>query len=270
MRAGGAWEYRRGVARQPFSIVGTGRSGTTYLYSILSDHPRIALTNEAKLFDLLSESSAFARIPAFELDARTGVRGMLNAAYIADFSALLDETIPGVLEAFYERHFAHKEFTHWGDKMVSLVSPSALQRLLPDIRCLVPIRDPRDVVCSWRAAIAYQPFFGQYTLRSFAEMWVRTYAEIGASLRRRFVVRYEDLVRSTERVVRDALGFLGLEWDAACARAIGRHATFASVATSPTPEASLERWRRELDAEDLRTVQEICAAPMAEFDYPPA
>jgi len=255
------------VARQPFNIVGTGRSGTTYLHSILSEHPRIALTNEAKVFDLLFECARFARIPSYQADPGSGLRGILNRAYIDDFGAICDQAIPRLLEAFYERHFPHKPFTHWGDKMVSLVSPSGLQRLIPDVRCLVPIRDPRDVICSWRAAIRHQPFFGEHSLRSFAETWARTYARIGAELRSRHVIRYEDLVRDPRCVVHDALAFLGLEWDPACERALENSTAFASVATSASPEASVGRWRRELNAEELSIVQETCSDRMTEFGY---
>ncbi len=39
--------------RQPFFIVGTGRSGSTLLQRLLAAHPRIALTNEGHVADFL-------------------------------------------------------------------------------------------------------------------------------------------------------------------------------------------------------------------------
>jgi hypothetical protein len=37
----------------PFFITGTGRSGSTFLYLLLRAHPKIAITNEARIIDAL-------------------------------------------------------------------------------------------------------------------------------------------------------------------------------------------------------------------------
>ena len=49
--------------KQPFFIVGLMRSGTTYLYRLLADHPKIALTNEARVADFLTFCCRLAGIP---------------------------------------------------------------------------------------------------------------------------------------------------------------------------------------------------------------
>ena len=52
--------------KQPFFILGSGRSGSTFLYHLLSAHPQVALTNEANLADALVEPEKRILLSALE------------------------------------------------------------------------------------------------------------------------------------------------------------------------------------------------------------
>ena len=66
---------------QPIFIAGLGRSGTTMLYRLLDRHPRIAMTNEARVADFLVFASSFAGIDL--LDTGSFLFTGLDPRYVA-------------------------------------------------------------------------------------------------------------------------------------------------------------------------------------------
>src|SRR4030095_14268342 len=95
----------------------------------------------------------------------------------------------------------------------------AMFRLFPEIKLLVALRDPRDVVLS--CFMQYLPLntnsVWYLTLDRAAERYT---VDMGVWLRLREIlpaswleVRYEDVVPNVEQQARRALDFLGLPWD---------------------------------------------------------
>ncbi len=162
-------------------------------------------------------------------------------------------------------HYAEK---YWGE-----VKPIIDAGLRPSIIDLV--RDPRDVVASHRAfnRLHDEKLFGrpQATdedshLRHLAAAIAFRLNAMGAPLSvPRITVRYEDLVTKradTCERIGELIG-LSIRPDGAG----GHGADTAAHMTSSSAEASIGRWRRDLDPADVRKIERRLAEPMVELGY---
>ena len=256
--------------RQPFVILGAGRSGTTYLHSILGRHSKVAITNEAKLLDILSVAHAFIQIPAYQWLEDN--QGSINPEYIPVFTPIFRKHARAAFEEFYRVHCPEKDFTHWGDKLLTVKWPRALLDLIPDMKVIVQIRDARDAVCSSRswnerpevkAAIDVASTHG---IEDHARTWAGVYTSLVPHLDDCHVVRYEELMENPHKVVRGVLSFLGLGPEPACIEELEQKSEFISHGTTSHPAKSIGRWKTDLAPEELATVERICGAMMDRFE----
>jgi hypothetical protein len=129
---------------------------------------------------------------------------------------------------------------------------------LPSIEVMVLLRDPRDTYCSIRAFNGFRGIegFGRHRAVSDREHLDQLIARQRERLRwiaelpigeRGQVVRYEDLVLDTDAVARQLERRFGIELDAAAAR--GDTELRRTHVSASSPEASIGRWKDELDAE---------------------
>lgn len=266
--------------RQPFALASSGRSGSTYLYDLLARHPQVGLTNEGKVADFLLIAAHFAGIPAYHMDEETQMQGMIAKDCNTLFVECFEERARDVLDAFYVRHFPDRALTHWGDKMISCQWPLRLMRWMPDMKWVILARDPRDVVCSMRAALktpggkATHEGHLESDAATLAQRWAETYDKLHRVEQQHpdacQATKYEDLLQDGAGVTERIQTFLGLTPDPAVAAGLRENKTFQGHGTSKSPEASVARWRRDLTADEVQTVERICASSMAWLGYEPA
>ncbi len=227
---------------------GHPRSGTTLLEQVLDSHPDIISAEETEIF--LDEAylqltrnlpPGTLMLPALEA-AQTGVLQQARAAYFRSMDLSLGQPVGGRLLI---------------DKNPSLTFlVPALVRIFPEIKLLIALRDPRDVVLS----CFMQPFFqiaqtnsAYLTLDGTAEEYAAVmgvWQTVKPLLKNPWLeARYEDMVDNLESVARKTLDFLDVPWDE---RVLGfdRHArekvvrspTYADVA-KPVYKSAMGRWR---------------------------
>jgi sulfotransferase family protein len=102
--------------------------------------------------------------------------------------------------------------TRWVDKSPSYaLITDFLDTLFPNCQIVHVIRDPRDVVDSWRRR------WGPRSAFRATRLWplhVQSARQFGAAHPERyFEMRYEELVRSPERVMRELIEWLEEPWD---------------------------------------------------------
>lgn len=249
--------------KQPFVIAGSGRSGSSFLYMVLRDHPLIALTNEAKVVDVLQRGHDLCSTPS--LEHAHGLRGIVNVEYVPLLTKLYDKHAAQFLEDFYASCFPDREFTHWGDKLPSARGVLGLTRMLPNTKVILLARDPRDVVCSYRAFAkkvqATAKDRREYAEDDHAANWCAVYEQLLA-LPDYYLLKYPDLVTEPEKAIRGVLAYLGLVIGKACQRAIEANVIFPFHGTSKTPGDSIGRWQRDLAADEAEAIRQRCGPLM--------
>jgi tetratricopeptide (TPR) repeat protein len=221
----------------PVLVVGMPRSGTTLVEQILASHPGVAGAGE--LVDLQDAATDLGRVGELE------------------FPEGLTRATAGQLEETAERYLRRLRSESADAVRVIDKTPAnhilvgLLQQLYPRARVIHCVRHPLDTALS----NYFQNFAGQtlpfsYDLEDIAayyngylhvmEHW-RQHAQIAM-----FEVVYEELVTDQERVSRELVSFLDLDWDPACLRfhRLDRLVSTASHAQVRRPmyRSSLGRW----------------------------
>lgn len=223
------------------------RSGTTLLEQILDAHPGLVSSDEREafardIFPALWQTQATPLPEAAVLDAIPRERlAAQRQRYLAYMAAALNEPIAGRMHL---------------DKNPSLtLLIPALIRLFPEMKLVIALRDPRDVVLS--CFMQYLPLNTNSVCFLTLERTAARYAnDLAVWLKFRAMlpgawveVRYEDTVANLEQQARRALEFLDLPWDPTVLAY--RDRLQAKPVNSPTYEAvrqplytrAIGRWR---------------------------
>lgn len=203
-------------AANPVFVVGALRSGTSLLYSLLNQHPKIALMYECDAWDF---PKAFARrrfrgnwlarqefynqtLSRHRLTWGWSLRGLEKVRTPDDLYATFCQTRGAVL---------------WGEKSPHYTARLLqLARLYPDASFILIWRDPVEIYRSIRAAGLRTPYFNRpgmlHRLVYHKEKMIREAAKLSGSGARVYQLTYNDLVDRTPEVCRGICEFLGIEF----------------------------------------------------------
>jgi tetratricopeptide (TPR) repeat protein len=213
-------------------LCGVARSGTTLLERVMDAHPAVAACDEAMALDKLQPriDLAAASVPAQRLN-------VLRELYFKNITTALGAPVIGktVLDKNPGR-------TTW---------LPAFLRLFPELRVLIALRDPRDIMIS----LYFQDQI--YTNYQTLEQHARRYAVImDAWLAVReweglnwMETKYEDIVADLEGQGARVTKFLGLEWHEKQARFFEHNrekpilSNNYSEVTKPVYKRAVGRWR---------------------------
>jgi len=239
----------------PLFVVGLWRSGTSLLYTLLNQHPQIALTYESDLFLLRSLFGGGARHDWFERwefwnsgPSRHGIDRDSVPAEVADY--------PTVAEFVWKQHAGDAIY---GDKSPNYYdSMQKLARTFPGARFIVIWRDLADTCRSILRAANGSSFFAKHGIAHRALIGSRRMKRQCDALIRRNVpvhqIQYEELIDSPETVMRGVCWFLQIPFDP-------RMATLAGADRSAIYEAPQhtgvkgERIAREAQREEVLPVE---------------
>jgi hypothetical protein len=250
----------------PIFIGGHHRSGTTLLRMMLNRHPRIACGPEGELLERTS-FLAFHRYLEEQWKQRLHNFG---------FGAVeIDQGIAAFIDNFYTRYAIAQGKERWAEKTPKNVLRIAyLLRLFPNARFIHIIRDPRDVYCSVRQkARTKTPRWTKLTPERIARGWVQ-FVEAGVAWRldelRYCELRYEQLVREPEETMRRVFAFLGEDWREDILQPDSRSLPSHEEANANRPvfTSSVNRWRRDLTADEVRTIEAKAGPLMLALGYP--
>jgi hypothetical protein len=156
----------------------------------------------------------------------------------------------------------------------SVVFAADYMELLPDLRLLNVVRDPRAQVNSINRAIIHD----FHSLLN-ARRWVQAH-DMGIALADRYpdrvlTIRYEDFINTPEPVLRHVCAFLGIEFVSAmldvgtsseASRIASRSALWENNAKAPI-RANIDKFTRELGAEDIAVIESVARDHMRRFGY---
>ncbi|MCB1865051.1 MAG: sulfotransferase [Chromatiales bacterium] len=279
----------------PF-IVGAGRSGTTLLRLMLDAHPELAIPPETHCLHKLialrpADPQAFVDIVA---GLHTWPDLHFDAAELGErLAGVRPFTLRGAVETFFLTYAQRMGKRRWGDKSPShVLSMTAIQQLLPQVRFIQLVRDGRDVALSYRD----KSFGPGADIAAAARFW-RERIEVARQHAARLVpgtyleIRYEDLVTDTRRMLERIAGFLVLPFDEAmldyhrnAARRLeeleeirggdGRvlvprdqRRSIHAVTHRPPDPSQIGKWRAVYDAEVLARFNAVAGDLLREFGY---
>ena len=276
----------------PIFVVGAPRSGTSLLARMLDAHPSIGLADELCFFDIIL--GARREVP--ELDSAERIEHFLDllprmdhVRFWADGAALIEAAAerlradPRPSYAAFYRHLMECRAAALGKRRFGEKTPwnvrhlEALEALFPNARFLHIVRDPRAVVASKRKL--------PRTSRDVVTNAVKWSIDIAAAARYRDLspdraarlleIRYEDLVRAPESVLRRVTDFLGEPFDPAMlafaeAGALAfKDQPWREGVRRPLFDSSLEAWRDEFTPAQVWLIQRLARAGMTRYGYAP-
>lgn len=263
-------------------VVGSPRSGTTWLQLLLLQHSEVVSVQETHVFSewiapMLERTSAEREAGRF-----VGLSALFDDEQVVGigrriFDAIVERAVEGrdSPRVFVEKTPGH---VHHG---------VAIRQLYPDARFLHVVRDPRAVTASiMNASQSWGSSWAPSDALSAARMWRRAVAAglaLEASTPNCLRVRYEDLSDAGPATLASVMEFVGLPIDeVACERifeitapgALGDGRATAPTGMAGPVEETARRatkggWRSELSTDQIATVEKVCAVEMAQLGYEP-
>jgi protein-tyrosine sulfotransferase len=252
--------------RSPIFIGGQRRSGTSLFRVLLNRHRHIACGPEA-VFPQDPSFAVWHNLMAHEWGVRLESYGLSTNTLDRAFATLVDTV--------FARYQLAEGKKRWAEKTPgNIMRIEYLNRLFPTAQFIHLIRDPRDVYCSIRErAERDKPEWVKFTPRRAAVDWcgfVVTGKRWRTHTERYIEVRYEDLVRDPEQVMRRSLQFLGEPWDPSIldpARDTAEARGDQEVRNDRVVRSSSGRWLTELQSDEVRSIQLIAGPLMTELGY---
>jgi tetratricopeptide (TPR) repeat protein len=253
--------------RRPVAVLaGHPRSGTTLLEQLLDAHPSAVSAEETPIF---FETYLHLRRTFPPAVGMVGVLDGSSPAAVRQARGGYFRMIDAFLEATGTPAGPGKTLIDKNPSLTSMVP--ALVRVLPDVRLIVALRDPRDVCLScYMQPLPINPVSSAYlTLErtvdeycSVMAFWLAVKPLLPVPA---LQVKYEDVVDDVRGQAEKTLRFLGLDWDERVAKfderarqKLVRSPTYAEVAR-PVSRGAVGRWQR------YRTHLEPVLAKLAPF-----
>lgn len=232
-------------SRPPLFLLGSQRSGTTMLRLMLNNHANIAIPHESAFITIY-----FKKVQSYgDLSQRDNARRLLEdvmqhplvqrGELVSDPEAVLSHPIAtyrDFVEAIFRAYVDSLGKPRWGDKTPFYTADiDIIRRIFPDAKIVHLVRDGRDVVLSQKSI---EWMSGNLPKLVQDWQWKTTIAhKVGAVMGEDFLeIRYEDLVRRPEQVLRVICDFLGEAYDPAMLE-------YSDSAQNVVPQESL-KWHR--------------------------
>lgn len=282
---------------RPIFVVGPPRSGTTLTAQILGRHSKIFMPGETHFFHDVYARRASLGDP----DTDGGIYNIaqrLKSLY-ARYNEPKDQerinrlfTDSDIVESFRGRcrnygdvmsHFMEVQMKaegkeRWGNHAPKdLFHVDEIMNYYPHAKIIVCIRDIRDFLVSyrdkWRATTEdhvermrklYHPLLTSLLWKTCIRQVRRIRGKLSSE--NLVIVKYEDLVSDTERVVRELCSYIGEDFERQMLD-VASHNSSASVNTGGIFTSSVGRWDNTLDKEDVYVAQHIAGREMELMGY---
>lgn len=277
----------------PFFIISSGRSGSTLLRAIISQHPAVCVPPESHILGQITRRFKLCyrflpwdyvvRLVISEFQVQSPGFGFWQLDLFKFYPIALklpkeQRSLAKLIDIFYMYYMQEKkpEATRWGDKSIrNAFFLDLIDEVYPNARYIHLIRDGRDVSVSLVAADTTPV----KDVEVAAKYWLRSVTQgrlFGAKLdnTRYLEVFYEDLVGKPESVVKRIYNFLDLDFSPEAFQfrknldSLGdAHREIHKNLKNPINENSIGKWRKKLDHEEQQVVQNQLRDKLLELNY---
>src|SRR6516164_8507610 len=274
------WPGCRTDARFPklVHIIGYPSSGTTLLRRILNAHPDLCITSEMPLLPMLAGklpakvnrtnfNETKRKFLAIDVYGNFHNRELLFSDLAELFGPAEHYTAAHLYAALIDR----RPCAYYGNKTPQYSeSLPKLLALFPHTKLILIVRDIRDVALSFAARWGKSEILCAHKWHRRMDMALATLAQLPAG--QSHLVRYEDLVRESQKTVAGIYDFLGIQdvhqFDHRTHRLGGGFDDDASHAVE-FDQTRIGRWRKSLPQAMTRRVEEISYDTLKSFEYVP-
>lgn len=262
-------------------LLGSERSGTNLLRSLLDAHPDVFFPHTPGLLGTFEPlEDAYDSVDAFAVD----VVGLLRFNHDPWAWIPSEEAVAAAIEApdifatkaaIYALAAARAGARFAGIKNVDLATSTAeIARCFPSPRYIWLYRDPRDIAASW-LRINTGPKHVYVAARRWRDE--QRAVEAAAIDPAPVPMRYEALIEAPQREMRRLCAALGLEFRPEmldfhtrpqAARSARLHQAWQNL-SRPVMHDNAHRHRRDLTAEQIEIVERLCADDMRRLGYAP-
>ncbi len=281
--------YWRGVSAgsepdpPPFFVVGSGRSGTTLLHSMITSHSAIAIAPETQLMSKAVRSAeARGVVSRGRVVDPEGLKRVLAESrytqplveYLEELPVTRDDALGEVLHRLFMAYARARGKLRWGEKTPHhLWYWRQLDQLFPTARFIIVVRDGRDVASS----LTRSPWAADNLLLN-AYRWKveqRQARQLMAALPARSLeVRYERLVSEPGAELGQVCAFLGVEFEDRMMSEFARadviheheHAWKARNREALSTK-SIGRYRRDLSPDDVLQLETLLEPELRAMGY---
>ena len=213
--------------KQIFFVVGVMKSGNTWLQFLLDAHPEICCKGEGHYFDVLAPA-IYRAFQDYNNQSAKRIEAFKQSEFVDDSPLYsigqLNQILAMAIGLSFVQWVGDADVKCIGDKTpVNITALTLLGTMFPAAKCVHIIRDGRDAAIATR--IRDLQINREATLRefesfdacieNFAKNWVgriKQARDFGAtSPDRYFELRYEDLHRGPQPIVRGLFEFLGVD-----------------------------------------------------------
>jgi hypothetical protein len=272
------------AAAPDFVVVGTPRSGTTLLQRVLSELPDVRIPPETHFFsEFVGGLARNHRFPVEGPELRAVLDAYGSRPYLrgVDFDpAAVADALGGRCRSPIElfgaivTHLAgHDAGALIGEKTpMHLLWWEPLARVLPSLRFVVVVRDPRAVAASFRAVgWGGPPVLTGQRWNADVRVANRLLATLGPD--RSLLLQYEEVVTAPDVARERVKAFLGATGTATGAERRGvlfpAWESWKARALEPVDRDRLLGWQTTLTPAEQRAVVAVCRRGMAAFGYGP-
>ncbi len=273
-------------SRRPIVVMGSPRSGTTLLTTMMHAHPRIAMPPETRWvqgvyrrrdeFGDLNDPANRRKVAAFIMRKGTRFRELkIDPGRTTRRIVSAAPTLGSVTAAVFEEFAASRNKERWGDKRPSYTMwVDRLLAMWPEMQVIYMVRDPRACV----ASILRSPWFSG-GFDEAVTAWARGEIEMRKFARRAvpgqyYKLRYEDLVADPGTELKQLCAFLGEHFDDAMLRhqdaaedIVPNWETYHDRTRQDIDPSRVHGWTRDLTAEQIGLIELVCALPMHRHGY---
>ncbi len=264
----------------PIFIIGSPRSGSTWLQALLGAHPLVATTVELTVF----HHYVAPWLEKWEFEKKLRRHEVPQGLAFALGETWAEQWLARFVEEVYRAVAARKSGCRFLLDKQPAYSPhvSLIDRFLPDSRFVHIIRDGRDVAASLRRA-GRSMVLGEMRIYHGAKLWARYVqaARDAAALEGRYVeVRYEALCQAPERELARVLDGCGIPWEGEWLEQTVRSLSYdamrmawrtadPAVAAHPMhyQGARMGRWNREFSLADRYDFDCVAGGLLRELGY---